>query len=406
MLKNLAGATINRGSPAGTMFGAARIENAGTVNVQAGTLGEPAPGAAGAYAQSSGTTTISADATLSMSATLSGGTLRGAGTVRSLVNSGGTVAPGLSPGALTVAGDFTQAPGGTLAEEIAGPLDAQFDRLIVGGAASLAGTLAIASDPGYAPAPQSILRFLTAASVTGTFASLTGAQVGDSSLRGRLPRRRGTALLRGLRCAAGDAQAVGDALRLGRGRGQERRRRPRLHAGLRARVLARDRGDPDREPGLRLGLRRLVGAVQRDRGVRAHDGPGPRGDGDVLDLHGPAVHRGRRRPRRSSSTRRRPARPRRRKLSAKDVLFLPSTKRCVAKGRLSVRVRVPAGVTARRATVVVRGRQRKAASGSALARSFVSPAPRSGPFTAKLTLTLADGRSVSASARYKACRTR
>ena len=51
------------------------------------------------------------------------GTVQGSGTVGgSLVNTSGTVAPGNSPGTLTVDGDFSQAAGGTLAIELAGTL--------------------------------------------------------------------------------------------------------------------------------------------------------------------------------------------------------------------------------------------------------------------------------------------
>jgi hypothetical protein len=407
VLKNLTGATINRGSPAGTMFGTGRIENAGTVNVQAGTMGEPAPGAAGAFVQSAGTTTISADATLSMNTTLGGGTLRGAGIVRSLVNSGGTVAPGLSPGTLTVAEDFTQGPGGTLAEEIAGPLAAQFDRLIVGGAASLAGTLAISSDPGYAPAPQSIHRLLTAASVTGTFAALTGAAVGDSAYAGDY-------LADGMRlcfagCVApplmhklsvtlsgsGSGAVYSDIGEIVCGTDCERTFSPGTVVELTASPASGSAFVSWSQPC--NGTAACVVTMDQARAVTAtfatvSDQPSTAQPSTAQPP--PATQQ-----QNTAST----GKTAKAKLSAKDVLFLPSAKRCVANGRLSVRVRVPAGTTARRATVVIRGRQRKVASGAALARSFVSRAPRSGPFTAKLTLTLADGRSVSASGRYKAC---
>ena len=94
------------------------------------------------------------------------------------------------------------------------------------------------------------------------------------------------------------------------------------------------------------------------------------------------------------------------RIAATGVISLPSTKRCVRSRRFSVRVSVPAGLTGRRATVVVRGRQIKVVSGKDLGRSFVARTPRSGPFTAKVTLTLADGRAVSASGRYRACAAR
>ena len=131
--------------------------------------------------QSGGLTTVSPGATLSMNTTLNGGELRGSGTVRKLANHAGIVAPGGSPGTLTIQEDFTQAAGGTLSQEIAGPLETQFDRLVVGGIATLAGTLAITNDASYTPAPLSSYRLVQAAARLGTFATLTGAQVGGTS---------------------------------------------------------------------------------------------------------------------------------------------------------------------------------------------------------------------------------
>ncbi len=82
VLRNLAGATVQRGAPAGTMFGTGRIENAGTINVTAGTMGSPAAVDAGQLVQSGGLTTVSQGAAISMDVTLNGGTLRGSGTVQ------------------------------------------------------------------------------------------------------------------------------------------------------------------------------------------------------------------------------------------------------------------------------------------------------------------------------------
>ena len=67
----------------------------------------------------------------------SGGTLGGTGTVHGLiVQAGGTLSPGLSPGTLTVAGNATFAAGSTYALEIAGSIA---DKLVVTGTAALNG---------------------------------------------------------------------------------------------------------------------------------------------------------------------------------------------------------------------------------------------------------------------------
>src|SRR3954466_3725215 len=95
--------------------------------------------------QTAGLTDVKANA-LTGTVSLQGGTLKGTGTLGGPVNNtGGTVAPGASPGLLTISGSYTQGPGGTLQEEITGTALSAFDRLAVGGAVSLDGTLAIQS---------------------------------------------------------------------------------------------------------------------------------------------------------------------------------------------------------------------------------------------------------------------
>ena len=74
------------------------------------------------------------------------GTVIGTGTVGGITNSG-RGAPGNSVGTLTVTGNYTQAPGGTLDIEIA-PDGSCNDLLAVGGTATLAGTLTAQGEDG------------------------------------------------------------------------------------------------------------------------------------------------------------------------------------------------------------------------------------------------------------------
>ncbi len=67
--------------------------------------------------------------------------LGGSGIINANVFNNGTTAPGNSPGTLTINGNFSQSSSGTLQIEIASPT--VFDRLIVSGAANLAGTLQV-----------------------------------------------------------------------------------------------------------------------------------------------------------------------------------------------------------------------------------------------------------------------
>ena len=76
---------------------------------------------------------------------LEGGELNGSGTITGDVNnSGGTLNAGNSPGTLTIDGNYTQTPGGTLLVEIAGSAAGQFDVVAVSGTATLDGTIAVA----------------------------------------------------------------------------------------------------------------------------------------------------------------------------------------------------------------------------------------------------------------------
>jgi hypothetical protein len=113
--------------------------------------------------------------------TLAGGTLSGTGTVAGpLTNSGGTVAPGDAPGHLTVAGNYTQEAGGTLAVGIAGPTPgSEFDQLLVGGSATLAGALSVTDENGYEPPLGQSFKIISGASSrTGSFATVGGPSAG------------------------------------------------------------------------------------------------------------------------------------------------------------------------------------------------------------------------------------
>jgi hypothetical protein len=108
---------------------------------------------------------------------LKAGKLSGDGTLTGSVNnSAGTVAPGASPGTLTVSGNYTQGASGKLEVEIAGTGAGQFDRLAVGGNANLDGDVSLQPSAGYAAsaAVGDSLDFLAYGGTrTGGFASTT-----------------------------------------------------------------------------------------------------------------------------------------------------------------------------------------------------------------------------------------
>ncbi len=399
VLRNLAGATINRGAPAGIMYGAARIENAGTVNVLAGTMGQPTPFTTGDFVQSNtGLTTVATGATLSLNTTLNGGTLRGAGTVRRLSNPGGTVEPGASPGTLTITEDFTQGPGGTLQEEIAGPATAQFDRLVVGGLATLGGTLAIANDAGYSPAQQSTYKVVQSATRVGQFAALTGAQVGGSSYVDDY-LSDGAQLCFGFSCPGAVPATFQLTVTLsGAGSGSVTSDVSGIAcapdcaetyaAGATVTLTAQPTGGSTFTgwSGICEGLAPCVVTMSEARNVTA-------------TFAAPAIA-----PNPPPAPSPTPAAPEPLpRIEVAGIIAFPSTRRCVSRRSFRIRLRVPRGLTAKSARVVVDGKQVKVLRGSRLTAPVdLRTLPR-GRFKVEITISLADGRTIRDSRRYRTC---
>lgn len=96
--------------------------------------------------------------------------LGGAGTINGNIFNYGTLAPGNSPGTLTINGNLTLFSGSTTQIEIAS-LDA-FDQIFVTGLATLGGTLQVTPYGGYSLAYGQQFQFLNAGSVTGAFDSI------------------------------------------------------------------------------------------------------------------------------------------------------------------------------------------------------------------------------------------
>jgi hypothetical protein len=181
-LIHIGGAGSITTSNAGAATIGAPLDNDGTIMVGSGTLQVD-----GGLTQAAGLTNVALGATIRGAVTLNGGTLKGNGTIDgSLANSNGTVAPGSSPGTLTVTGAYTQAPGGRLAEEITGTTPgAQFDQLLVAGTLTLDGTLAIDSTS-FTPSSTDTFKIISGASSrTGTFAALTGSTVNGTTYSAR-----------------------------------------------------------------------------------------------------------------------------------------------------------------------------------------------------------------------------
>ena len=109
------------------------------------------------------------------SVTAAAGTVSGFGTIGgNLTNSGATVAPGNSPGKLTVEGNYVHEAGSSLTIEIGGLLETQeYDVLNVSGSMTLnGGTLDVVLIDGFVPSGGDSFDILDFSSLTGDFTSV------------------------------------------------------------------------------------------------------------------------------------------------------------------------------------------------------------------------------------------
>lgn len=174
----LAGAGSLSKSGAGRLTIAGSNSYSGATRVQAGTLALAGEGAIPSSALIELATQTVFDVTaLTGGVTLAAGqTLSGIGTVsgRVVAASGSVVAPGGSPGVLTLAGNLEFQSGSAFAVELAGTdPGVQHDVLVVTGAVTLAGSLSGGVTNDFVPDVGSAFTVLVARSVSGTFATNT-----------------------------------------------------------------------------------------------------------------------------------------------------------------------------------------------------------------------------------------
>jgi len=102
-------------------------------------------------------------------------------------NPGGFVSPGLSPGTLTINGDYEQGEGGTLIIEVAGLEPGQFDVLHVTGNAALAGSVELRFIDGFVPKPGDSVDFVQVdGTLTGKLSGSTLVDTGDGSAQAEI----------------------------------------------------------------------------------------------------------------------------------------------------------------------------------------------------------------------------
>jgi hypothetical protein len=102
----------------------------------------------------------------------SSGQLTGAGTITGIVTNLGTVAPGNSAGTLAITGDIvSNGSGSVLAMELGGTSTVQYDRVTATGTAAIGGALQVSLLAGFTPQAGQSFTLVSAAVVSGQFAS-------------------------------------------------------------------------------------------------------------------------------------------------------------------------------------------------------------------------------------------
>lgn len=169
-----------------TNSGFLTIEQGSTLTVGNGGIASTAVN----YTQTAGRTTVHGTLTSAYGHStpilrLDGGSLFGTGTLdyASVVNASATLMPGdlpTSTGKLAISGTYTQDATGVLDIAIGGKMaGTQFDQLNVTGDLSLNGTLNISRINGFVPAIGDQFVIVTANSVKGAFAKVTGTAVNE-----------------------------------------------------------------------------------------------------------------------------------------------------------------------------------------------------------------------------------
>ncbi len=163
----------------GNVFVAGRtLTNAGTATWSAGTVTVTVTGGG---TLNNGPSAVFGSPGNSGSLDLNNGTLSGFGTINANVSNNGQVDPGGqgTPGALTINGAYSQLSSASLNIALGGTSPGgQYDQLIVSGAASLGGTLDVATINGFQPALGDAFQVLTFGSYVGNFADYNGMVLG------------------------------------------------------------------------------------------------------------------------------------------------------------------------------------------------------------------------------------
>jgi hypothetical protein len=152
------------------------LTNSGSVVVD----GTSVLNAKGGFVQTAGSGVIDGTLNASHGANIQGGTLSGTGILKGNLRMAGTMMPGDPTGTFTLNGNYTQALGGTLAEQVGWLSGSNATLFKVNGTANLAGTLALSLLNGYNPTVGDSFVLMTFFKDSGTFSDVTGLNLGNN----------------------------------------------------------------------------------------------------------------------------------------------------------------------------------------------------------------------------------
>ena len=143
------------------------------------------------YTQTAGVTRVGGNGTISVTnlptlqtITIAAGRIEGTGTITANVANSGVLAPGLSAGQLTIAGDLSLTATSDFRFEIGGLLQGtEYDRLSEAGtvALNLAGTLNVALINGFTPAFTDTFTIISSnQAITGLFSNVVSGRIVNS----------------------------------------------------------------------------------------------------------------------------------------------------------------------------------------------------------------------------------
>ena len=166
--------TLTRSTSAGTFTVSAPCNNTGTLDAQSGTLRFTST-----FAQTAGISRLKGGILATTSfLDFQGGLLTGAGTINGNVRASSQVAPGLSPGQLTIVGNYTNTPTTLLSMEIGGLASGTgYDAVAVSGRAWLDGVLNVSLVNNFRPNLGDSFEVMRFGSRSNRLASFTGLNI-------------------------------------------------------------------------------------------------------------------------------------------------------------------------------------------------------------------------------------